>query len=834
MARPASSTWRATPWAAVTRPLWSETAPASVSLALQAASDTGISNADAVTNAASPAFDITVNRAGRVAFDMDGDGLAEAEVDAAGAGLYTVTIPTPLADGSYAVRVTFTPVFGDVATAALAVRIDTQGPVCTAAANLLAPIYRERVTFSEPVVIADLEPAAVVLRAAGGESLGHASAVAADRSDLFYNPATGHWYQPVATPEGMTWSEAEHAARARGGVLVCLGDAAENTFVRDLIDALDYWVLYSGYYHGPFIGLRQVHKTLEPAGGWEWVNGDALTYAAWNSGQPGNSGGNEDYAHYHLIDAGATWNDLPADWAGPGYIVEYESLPLVASAFEVTFEPLWEAGLFTLELGPAITDLAGNPMNQDGDARNGEAPDDLLSAALSVPTPLEGLRGERVEARGSASAPLAALEVVFNRPVDPTTVGAADITLTDGTGAVYHPAPTVINDCVIALDLSGLTLASPSVLLVGPAIAAAGGGLMDQDADGTPGEPTDVFRALLIAADRPIAATTVAYEDWALVVAGATLTVDGSHRFASLDLLSGAVLAHPAATTGQSYGIDLELGRHLRVDRLSAVDASACGYLAGRTVGNTTTGGASGQSAGSHGGFGANDNGTTPDVYGDYRDPNQPGSGGTGNITVANAGGGVVRLAADTVQLDGAVRANGGAGRDDGWGWYAGAGAGGSIRLDVGRLGGSGLIQADGGSYGPRGARGGVLRRRLRIPPGPRPGPARRTGLGRGVLRHRLPQEHGRQVRARPAAHRRQEPHPRRGQLYRAGCRYRCGVRRRGCRPRRRQRGRGTASPDARGRHQPQCHRGGGADPPRQRCQQRVLPVGQRRRDRPR
>ena len=689
-------------------PVGSETAPATVTLDLQAASDSGVAADDNVTNDATPTFDVTVNRRGSFTFDLDGDGVAEAEVEAPAAGVYGVTLPTPLADGSYTVRVTFTPAFGNVATAALSLCIDTRGPTGTAAANLLAPIYRQRVTFSEPVLIASVDPAGVTLRAPGGASLGNASAIAADLADLFYSATTGHWYQAVAVPEGLTWSDAEHAARARGGTLVCIGSDDENEFVRSLIESLDYWVLFSGSYHGPFIGLRQVHTTLEPAGGWEWVNGEALTYAAWNSGEPGNSAGNEDCAHYHLFDHGATWNDVALDWIGPGYVVEYDSLPAVASTFEITFAPLWEAGAYALELTPAVTDLAGNPMDQDGDATNGEIPDDLLSATLNVSAPFGGLRGERIEARGPGSAPFASLDVVFSRPLDPAPLSAVDITLTDAVGSVYHPVPSLANDCALALDLSGLSLSSPWVLLVGPAIAAADGSLMNQDGDDTAGEAADAFRALLVTADRQISATTLTYEGWALVVAAATLTVDGSHRVASLDLLNGATVTHPAATASQHYALDLDLAQHVRIDRTSAVDANGCGYLANRTLGNTTVGAASGKSAGTYGGYGADDSGTTNDVYGDYRNPAEPGSGGSGNIVVANRGGGLIRLAAATAVVEGAIRANGGDGQDNGWSNYAGAGAGGGIRLEVGRLGGAGLIQADGGSYGPRGGGGRV------------------------------------------------------------------------------------------------------------------------------
>ena len=545
--------------------LWSETAPAAVTLELPAAQDSGYSSTDTITSRSSPTLNVTVNRAGRLEIDLDGDGTADDSTNAPAAGTYSFTPAAPLADGTYSLQVGFLPVFGDATTATLALTIDTQGPTARADVSVLAPLYRQRVVFSEAIIVAEFTPADVTLHAADGTPLGNATAV------------------------------------------------------------------------------------------------------------------------------------TPQDAASP-----------IGTVFEITFEPLWATGDTTLRLGPNLTDLAGNPMNQDGDANNGEDPADRLTATLHVAAPVAGLRAERLEARGPATAPFQALEIVFNRPLDPATLGAADVTLTDGTGSVFHPAPTLLNPCVVGLDLSGLTLSGPLTLLLGPDLAAATGERMDQEGNGTPGETTDVFRALLLVTDLQITTATLTYEGWAIAVAGATLTVDGPHRFGSVDLLHGATLTHPAATTTQEYRLDLELGRYLRLDPASAVDVSGRGYLPNRTLGNTPTGAASGRSSASHGGYGVSDAGTTNDVYGDYRNPNELGAGGAGNIAVANRGGGLVRIAAAALQLDGAVRANGGNGQDSGWGNHAGGGAGGGIRLTVGRLGGTGLVQADGGGYGPRAGGGRV------------------------------------------------------------------------------------------------------------------------------
>jgi len=125
----------------------------------------------------------------------------------------------------------------------------------------------------------------------------------------------------------------------------------------------------------------------------------------------------------------------------------------------------------------------------------------------------------------------------------------------------------------------------------------------------------------------------------------------------------------------------------------------------GYTLGNRSTLGANGGSAdrvaGSHAGNGGYyDNWPRRNrTYGDFRNPDFPGSGGgawnDGNESDwGGNGGGVVRLtvAGDAV-IDGTIRANGGYGNDAG-----ASGAGGSVYVNVaGAVTGAGSLQADGG-----------------------------------------------------------------------------------------------------------------------------------------
>ena len=170
---------------------------------------------------------------------------------------------------------------------------------------------------------------------------------------------------------------------------------------------------------------------------------------------------------------------------------------------------------------------------------------------------------------------------------------------------------------------------------------------------------------------------------------------------ANLHLMDGAVLTHRAATTNQEYRLELNVAGTLHVSSGSKIDVSARGYMAGRTVGNSTNGAATGFAGGSYGGFGS-DGGANSYmgvaaapanmVYGDFRDPNEPGSG-AGRL---GAGGGLVRITAGTLELDGLIAADG-----QYAGYYSGGGSGGGIRLDVGILSGEGLIRSRGGAAYP-------------------------------------------------------------------------------------------------------------------------------------
>ncbi len=126
----------------------------------------------------------------------------------------------------------------------------------------------------------------------------------------------GNSYESISAPN-TTWTQANNLAIAAGGHLATITSAAENSFVFSLsaVSSSQYW-----------LGGIQSATGSEPLGDWEWVTGEAWSFASWAGGEPNNSTwGDED----SLVSWGAgVWNDAPTEWSGyrnGGYVIEFES-----------------------------------------------------------------------------------------------------------------------------------------------------------------------------------------------------------------------------------------------------------------------------------------------------------------------------------------------------------------------------------------------------------------------------------------------------------------------------------------------------------------------------
>ncbi|MCZ6877434.1 MAG: hypothetical protein O7G29_04760, partial [Acidobacteria bacterium] len=220
-------------------------------------------------------------------------------------------------------------------------------------------------------------------------------------------------------------------------------------------------------------------------------------------------------------------------------------------------------------------------------------------------------------------------------------------------------------------------------------------------------EETLAGATVLITQDTTIGAGNQDFEGKTIQVNASTLTVDGSHTFANLLLLNGTILTHSPTTGFQVGNMDLTVTGTLQIDATSRIDVSGRGFLGGNKPGNPfgpagmTVGfqqGSTGKAAGSYGGLGGGSGGPSNPVYGDFRDPYDPGSGGSrsGLLGGAGNGGGLIRIVAQGLTLDGVIQADGEL--PSGCCGGAGGGSGGGIRIDAGTLSGTGSVTASGGN----------------------------------------------------------------------------------------------------------------------------------------
>ncbi|MEK7950035.1 lectin-like protein [Luteolibacter soli] len=153
----------------------------------------------------------------------------------------------------------------------------------------------------------------------------------------------GTWnlYKTVSTP--MTWVDAEAAAErsvdplgktGKPGHLVCIGSAAENMFVRQKVDGGCIWM---GLTDSEKRGGKEAHDN--PKGGWRWLTGEPITYAAWRSMEPNDAGTGEDAV---AMESAGRWGDWPdgsngfAEWRHSSMIEwETRSAEPVAGAIKI-------------------------------------------------------------------------------------------------------------------------------------------------------------------------------------------------------------------------------------------------------------------------------------------------------------------------------------------------------------------------------------------------------------------------------------------------------------------------------------------------------------------
>ncbi|HEY3390665.1 MAG TPA: lectin-like protein, partial [Prolixibacteraceae bacterium] len=162
--------------------------------------------------------------------------------------------------------------------------------------------------------------------------------------DADYLPETGHFYRFVENPN-LSWSAARADASSATyyglkGYLATITSQVENDFIKlktrgvGWIGASDAWAEGEWRWVTGPEGLEDSGK-----GRLFFVTGSGPyqgEYTNWNTGEPNNVNGGENYAHITVFPSDAAssykWNDLPdsggqGDYASKGYLIEFGGFP---------------------------------------------------------------------------------------------------------------------------------------------------------------------------------------------------------------------------------------------------------------------------------------------------------------------------------------------------------------------------------------------------------------------------------------------------------------------------------------------------------------------------
>ncbi len=324
--------------------------------------------------------------------------------------------------------------------------------------------------------------------------------------EVFF-PDNNHLYEYVSA--SLDWNGAKTAAEARSkygatGYLATITSASENSFVAARL-------LNQGW-----MGASDAAAE----GSWRWVTGPESgtlfwtgasggsvasgQYASWNSGEPNDSGGNEDCAQYLV--GGGLWNDLPCSGTSlPGYVVEYGApgnLPSVASKnvsitvnnTSITGTVYTDAGVTNIGTGTDVTLLvngtsigtvttnASGQYSKVGVVLNN---DDIITAYIDNETQ----KGVTVQRNNGASA-------VLNIWQDTLTARSATASALTAAGLETANNGDADISSIYADDASSLSLASGKGLVVpsGSSLTVPGGSASGAvRIDGTLTASTDNF-----------------------------------------------------------------------------------------------------------------------------------------------------------------------------------------------------------------------------------------------------------------------------------------------------------------------------------------------------
>jgi hypothetical protein len=122
----------------------------------------------------------------------------------------------------------------------------------------------------------------------------------------------GHFYDVILVPGGITWTDADAAARALGlgWHLATITSQEENDFVFSLASSNPaFWNLIGGNGSGPWFGGFKVGPRV---GDYAWVTGEPFVFTNWGPREPFGNGERIGLFGFGTL-IGPFWNDIGPD-----------------------------------------------------------------------------------------------------------------------------------------------------------------------------------------------------------------------------------------------------------------------------------------------------------------------------------------------------------------------------------------------------------------------------------------------------------------------------------------------------------------------------------------
>ncbi len=201
-----------------------------------------------------------------------------------------------------------------------------------------------------------------------------------------------------------------------------------------------------------------------------------------------------DVAFQVAMDAG-TVGPEDVKIVGPAGEVEIAAVTATGDrAFRVSFEPVAEIGTYTVTVGPDVANLVGVAMDQDVDGTAGEAGEDAFVGTFAITeADVDPPAVTTATPQGQLFAPAAAT-FAFDEDMDTAGFSLADVAWFTGPGGDLRGEITGfrwLDARTLRVTFRSQTDAGAYELAIGPGVLddAPGGNPLDQDGDGTGGEP---------------------------------------------------------------------------------------------------------------------------------------------------------------------------------------------------------------------------------------------------------------------------------------------------------------------------------------------------------